>query len=56
MKQGKRQCTSEYYLRLSAFFGITPGMGMNLQLDYEFMRADREKGEAIRKEVHPCAA
>ncbi|MEY4569765.1 MAG: hypothetical protein RLZZ398_1204 [Verrucomicrobiota bacterium] len=24
---------------------------INLQLDYEFMRADREKGEAIRKEV-----
>lgn len=29
---------------------------MNLQLDYEFMRADREKDEAIRKEVQPCAA
>ncbi len=29
---------------------------MNLQLDYEFMRADHKKGEAIRKEVHPCAA
>jgi hypothetical protein len=29
---------------------------MNLQLDYEFMRADREKGEAIRKEVQPSAA
>ena len=24
-------------------------MWMNLQLDYEFMRADREKGEAIRE-------
>jgi hypothetical protein len=29
---------------------------VNLQLDYEFMRTDREKGEAIRKEVQPCAA
>jgi plasmid maintenance system antidote protein VapI len=56
MKQGKRRCTPEYDLRLSAFFGITPGLWMNLQLDYEFMRADREKGEAIRKEVQPCAA
>lgn len=45
MKQGKRRC-----------FGVTPGMWMNLQLDYEFMRADREKGEAIRKEVQPWAA
>ena len=44
MKQGKRRCTPEYDLRLSCFFGITPGMWMNLQRDYEFMRADREKG------------
>jgi hypothetical protein len=29
---------------------------MNLQLDYEFMRADREKGDAIRKEVQPSTA
>jgi hypothetical protein len=28
---------------------------LSFQLDYEFMRADREKGEAIRKEVQPCA-
>jgi len=56
MKQGKRRCTPEYDLRLSCFFGITPGMWMNLQLDYEFMRAEREKGAAIRKEVQPSAA
>jgi len=56
MKQGKRRCTPEYDLRLSCFFGITPGLWMNLQLDYEFMRAEREKGHAIRKEVRPCAA
>ena len=56
MKQGKRRCTSEYDLRLSAFFGTSPSMWMNLQLDYEFMRANREKGEAIRKEVQPCSA
>ena len=56
MKQGRGRCTPEYDLRLSCFFAITPGMWMNLQLDYEFMRADCEKGEAIRKEVQPCAA
>lgn len=56
MKQGKRRCTPEYDLRMSIFFGITPGMWMNLQLDYELMRAEREKGEAIRKEVQPSAA
>ena len=56
MKQGKRRCTPVYDLRLSAFFGITPGMWMNLQLDFEFMRADPGKGDAIRKEVQPRAA
>jgi len=56
MKQGKRRCTPEYDLRLSRFFGITPGMWMNLQLDYEFMRTEREIGEAIRKQVQPWAA
>ena len=56
MKQGKRRCTPEYDLRLSYHFGITPGMWMNLQLDYEFMRAERDKGAAIRKEVQPSAA
>ena len=56
MKQGKRRCTPEYDLRLSRFFGITPSMWMNLQLDYEFMRAEREKGATIRKEVQPSAA
>ena len=56
MKQGKRRCTPEYDLRLSCFFGITPGMWMNLQLDYEFMRAERENGDAIRKQVQPSAA
>ena len=29
---------------------------MNLQFDHEVMRTDREKGEAIRKEVQPSAA
>jgi addiction module HigA family antidote len=56
MKHAKRRCTPECDLRLSRFFGITPGMWMNLQLDFEFMRADHEKGDAIRKEVQPRAA
>jgi hypothetical protein len=31
-------------------------MWISLQLDYKFMRAGSEKGDAIRKEVQPCAA
>lgn len=45
--------TPEYDLRLSAFFDITPGLWTNLQLKYESMRADREKGEAIVVIVFP---
>ena len=52
MKRGKRRCTPEYDLRLSVFFGITPGMWMNLQLDYEFMRADREISSAGIQKHH----
>ena len=40
----------------SAFFHITPGMWMNLQLDYEFVRAQREMGEPIIREVRPHPA
>jgi hypothetical protein len=29
---------------------------MNLQLDYEFIRADRERGDDIWKELQSCAA
>ena len=46
----------QQFIPLLNSFAITPSLWMNLQLDYEFMRADREKGEAIRKEVQPCAA
>lgn len=56
MKQGKRRCTPEYDLHLSAFSGMSPGMWINPKLDYEFMRAVCEKCEAIRKEVQQCAA
>lgn len=56
MKKGKRRCTPEYDLRLSRFFGIAPGMWMNLQTGYEMRLAEREKGDLIRKEVRPQAA
>ena len=55
-RQYRGRCTPEYDLRLSCFFAITPGMWMNLQLDYKFIRTDREIGEAICKELQPCAA
>jgi len=45
-----------YCLRLTRFFDVSTGMRMTLQGEYEFMRAEREMGEAIRREVKPCAA
>jgi len=56
MKKGRRRCTPEYDLRLSRYFGTSPGYWLRLQLDYELMRAERESGERISREVHPHAA
>lgn len=56
MKNGKRRCTPENDIRLSHFFGIEAGLWMRLQLQYEFRKTEREKGEIIRHEVKPNAA
>ena len=56
MKKCRRRCTPEYDLRLSRYFGTSPGFWLRLQLDYELMRAEREKGERISREVQPHAA
>lgn len=56
MKKSRRRCTPEYDLRLGRYFGTSPGFWLRLQLDYELMRTEREKGETIRKEVQPSAA
>lgn len=55
MKKSRRRCTPEYDLRLGRYFGTSPGFWLRLQLDYELMRTEREKGETIRKEVQPSA-
>lgn len=56
MKKSRRRCTPEYDLRLSRYFGTSPGFWLRLQLDYELMRSVREKGDIISKEVQPHAA
>jgi addiction module HigA family antidote len=55
MKKSKRRCTPEYDLRLSRYFGTSPGFWLRLQLDFELMRAARENGERIEREVQPHA-
>lgn len=56
MKKSRRRCTPEYDLRLSRYFGTSPGFWLRLQLDYELMRTVRENGERISQEVQPFAA
>ena len=56
MKKSRRRCTPEYDLRLSRYFGTSPGFWLRLQLDYELTRTVRENGERISQEVQPYAA
>jgi antitoxin HigA-1 len=53
MKHGKRRCTPEYDLRLSQFFGMTPGLWLNLQTSHDLQLVEREKGAMIRKQIKP---
>ena len=56
MKKSRRRCTPEYELRLSRYFGTSSGFWLRLQMDYDLMRAERENGERIQREVQPHAA
>ena len=51
MEKSRRRCTPEYDLRLSRYLGTSPGFWLRLQLDYELMRAEREKGERTSREA-----
>jgi antitoxin HigA-1 len=56
MRKSRRRCTPEYDLRLSRYLRTSPGFWLRLQLDYELMRAEREKGGKISRELQPHAA
>jgi plasmid maintenance system antidote protein VapI len=43
-------------MKMSRYFGTSPGFWLRLELDYEQMRAERENGERINREVQPHAA
>jgi plasmid maintenance system antidote protein VapI len=43
-------------MKMSRYFGTSPGFWLRLQLDFELMRAGRENGERIRREVQPRVA
>ncbi len=50
---GKRAVTADTDLRLTRYFGLTPGFFLGLQADHDLMERRRELGPAL--ELH-CAA
>jgi addiction module HigA family antidote len=53
--QGKRAITADTDLRLARYFGVSEGMFLTLQADYELMERRRKIGAALNKIV-PHAA
>ncbi len=49
----RKRISAEIALRFAAYFGNTPQFWLNLQSFYDYERAELEKGDAIRREVHP---
>jgi addiction module HigA family antidote len=52
---GKRSITPDTAIRLASYFGNSPEFWLQLQSRYDLALTEREKGEAIRQEVHPAA-
>ncbi len=54
MKKGRRRFTPEADLRLSRYFGITPGYFLRLQLRFDLETAKEDLGARVAKEVIPA--
>jgi addiction module HigA family antidote len=52
---GKRAVTADTDLRLSRYWGVTPGFFLGLQMDYDLMEQRRKMGEALER-ITPRAA
>ncbi len=52
---GKRAVTADTDLRLTRYFGLTPGFFLGLQADYDLMRRRRELGADLEA-IEPRAA
>ena len=51
---GKRGITADTAMRLSRYFGTTPGFWMNLQMRYELDRAEDALGGCAERNRSPC--
>ncbi|MCC6302282.1 MAG: HigA family addiction module antidote protein [Gammaproteobacteria bacterium] len=54
--RGARAITADTALRLSAYFGTSAEVWMNLQMVYDLKRAELEQGRAIRTRIKRHAA
>ena len=52
---GKRAVTADTDLRLARYFGVSEGLFLGLQADFDLMRRRREIGEALES-IEPRAA
>ncbi len=50
---GHRGISADTALRLSRFFGTSAGFWMNLQRNYDLMKAERQDGARIMRSVQP---
>lgn len=53
---GRRGITADTALRLSQFFGTTAAFWMNLQRNYDLLKAERQDGARIRRAVQQFSA
>jgi addiction module HigA family antidote len=52
---GKRAITADTALRLGKYFGVSPGVWMGLQADYDLRMAQREIGSEVERRVQQHA-
>lgn len=52
---GKRAITPDTDLRLARYFGVTEGLWLGLQTDYDLMQTKRQIGALVRRDIKPLA-
>ena len=52
----RRSITADTALRLGKYFGVSPEIWMNLQVDYDMRRAKRDTWPAVEKRIRPIEA
>ena len=52
----RRAITADTALRLGKYFGVSPEIWMNLQVDYDMRRAKRDTWPAVEKRIRPIEA